>query len=84
MSGLVGFGAVVAGHKLGLDYAGRLLAMTFILVVIGADGRAGVASQLLVPLHTLHFFEQHRTDGRLLSYADLIRQHISARSDDIQ
>lgn len=31
----------MAGHKLGLEYAGRLLAMTFILVVIGADGRAG-------------------------------------------
>ena len=44
ISGLVGFGAVVAGHKLGLEYAGRLLAMTFILVVIGADGRAGKLS----------------------------------------
>lgn len=44
VSGLVGFGAVVAGHKLGLEYAGRLVAMTFILVVIGADGRAGEAS----------------------------------------
>ena len=41
ISGLVGFGAVVLGHRLGLEYAGRLLAMTFILVVIGADGRAG-------------------------------------------
>lgn len=55
ISGLVGFGAVVAGHKLGLEYAGRLLAMTFILVVIGADGRAGElgsASQRSLLLHS--------------------------------
>ena len=47
VSGLVGFSAVVAGYRLNMEYAGKLLAMTFILVVIGADGRAGERLALL-------------------------------------
>lgn len=41
ISGLVAFGAVCLGHYLKLEYAGKLLAMTFILVIIGADERVG-------------------------------------------
>lgn len=41
ISGLVAFGAVCLGHYLKLEYAGKLLAMTFILVIIGADERKG-------------------------------------------
>ena len=37
----------MAGYRLKMEYAGKLLAMTFILVVIGADGRAGERLALL-------------------------------------
>lgn len=40
MSSLVASGAVVMGWLLGLDYSAKLFVMTFLLVIMGADGMA--------------------------------------------